>query len=315
MGLENTVSAGGAIDTLLRQVDEIAHTFVFHGYAALSKGLLPALTLAATVYIALIGWGSLQGQSPFSVGQAARHTLKIAIAVALATHWEVFSRSLYTVFTQGPNELSALLMQGTGSVSGTSGLQRSLDAGMNVGEGLWNLGGLSLKLAGVVVWLSTWCVTGMALLELTVAQFGLAVTLALAPFTSLFLLSDATKGLFEGWLKLAVGFALVPVLVTAVLLLVNTLLQHSAADIQSALDLEDATVHVIAPFILSGIVSIGLVLKAAQMAATLSHGIGLSAWGDARTTRQLMARYSGFHALKHAAAQRASTAYQKWRGR
>src|SRR5271155_5790272 len=103
------------LSSLLDKVDQITHDFTFNGYAALVSSLTPAIVLAITAYIALMGWLMLQSWSSLTISQLTKHVLKIAIVFTLATQWDVFSQFIYQVLTNGPNEISAVLMRVAGS--------------------------------------------------------------------------------------------------------------------------------------------------------------------------------------------------------
>lgn len=189
--------------------------------------------LAVVIYIALLGWSILNGWIAMSVSHLTKHVLKIAIACSLATQWSFFSLFVYNVLTNGPNELSAILCQSLGKVSMNSAsvndtLQTVFDQGMALGVTTWNSGGLnsvSYYLYAVLIWLGILAVAGVALLEFVVAKFGLALLLVLAPVTCLLILWEGTKGIFESWLRQLLSFALVPLFVTASLMLLLMLLQ------------------------------------------------------------------------------------------
>ena len=58
------------ISDILDKIDQATQLYAFNGYAALSQAIAPTLTLAITVYIACVGWSSLQGWTPGGCGCA-----------------------------------------------------------------------------------------------------------------------------------------------------------------------------------------------------------------------------------------------------
>jgi hypothetical protein len=143
------------LGNLLDKIDQITQAFTFNGYAALVSSLLPAIVLTITAYIALMGWLMLQSWSALTINQLTKHVLKIAIVFTFATKWDVFANFIYNVLSNGPNELSAVLMHVAGNSSDgvNAALEQAFNSGMNIGEYLWNLSGISTKLAALVIWL------------------------------------------------------------------------------------------------------------------------------------------------------------------
>lgn len=294
------------LGTLLDQVDQITQDFTFNGYAALVSHMTPAIVLAITVYIALMGWWMLQGWSALSISELTKHVLKIAIVFTLATQWDVFSRFIYEVLTNGPNEISAVLMRATGSSSEgvNAALEQAFNSGMQVGETLWNLSGWSSKLTALMIWLLNYGVVGVALFELVAAKLGLSITLVLAPLFFLFALWQATQGMFTSWLRFALGFALAPLFLSSVLLAIHQLMQLSAEQVQADLHSPSANLMSVTPLVLSAIVSIGVLFKAADIAANIAGGVSISGIAIAARAATAADRYSGFAALRRRLAQR-----------
>lgn len=209
------------ISDILDTIDQVTQNYAIHGYAALASSLTRPITMVIIAYIAFIGWSILQGWSKLAVGEAVKHVVKIALGFSLATKWDVFATYIYNVLTNGPNELSAILMQSAGSSfdSANSALQDAFNQGLNIGNQFWQLGGLhalSYYLVAIIVWLLNFLVSGVALLELVVSKCGLAVTLVLAPIFCTCLIWDATRNIFVSWLRYALGFSLVPLFLSAV---------------------------------------------------------------------------------------------------
>jgi type IV secretion system protein VirB6 len=301
------------LGNLLDKIDQITQAFTFNGYAALVSSLLPAIVLAITAYIALMGWLMLQSWSALTINQLSKHVLKIAIVFTFATQWDVFSKFIYQVLTNGPNEISAVLMRVAGNSSDgvNAALEQAFNSGMSIGEQLWNLSGISTKLAALVIWLLNYFVVGIALLELAAAKFGLSITLVLAPLFFLFVLWQATQGIFANWLRFAFGFALTPTFISAVLLVINQLMQLSADQVQAAIRSPSADLMSITPFVLSGIASIGLLFKAAHIAVGIAGGVSVSALGTAAVMAGAIDRYSGFASLRRKLAQQMSRSKSK----
>lgn len=296
------------ITNLLDQVDSITQSFTFTGYNNLVSHLQVEIHLAVVIYIAFLGWSVMNGWIDLSISILTKHVIKIAVALSLATHWDFFSLFIYNVMTHAPNELSSILTQSLNATSLLKGaslneaLQNVFDQGMQLGAATWSQGGISaisFYLYAGLIWLGTFLVTGIALLEFVVAKFGLALMLVLAPIFSLFLLWENTKGIFESWLRFSLGFALVPTFITASLMLLLVLLQSALQNMELAILKEDYTLVSIAPFLLGSIVGIGLLLKSTSIASNMSGGLAIHVMHIAQTAGRLTDKYSGFQSTRN----------------
>ncbi len=301
------------IADVLDKIDQSAQTFTFNGYAALAHNLATPIALAITAYIAFIGWATLQSWSPFTVGQVTKHALKISIAYTLATQWDVFSEFIYDVLTNGPNELSAILMQtvGNSSDSVNSALQTSFNDGISMGNQLWNQHSIITKGVALCVWCLDFLVTGVALAELAIAKQGLAIVLVLAPVFSLCLLWRSTKGIFDSWFRFALGFSLVPLFVSSVLLVVDQLMELGIGTVESALQTNTADIVSIATYILSCGVSFALLWKAASIAAGIANGIEISAAEATANTMRMVDQVPGLRGIGNLGTQGMKCAMQQ----
>lgn len=298
------------ITDILTKLDQITQQYTFNGYAALASSLSTSITLALVFYVAFLGWMFLQGWTKFSVGEVVKHVLKIVLAFTLATNWDFFALYIYNVFVNGPGELSSILMSSAGSTSSSvnSALQDSFNQGMTIGDSLWNLSWTG-KLTAIVVWVFDFGVSGFCLLGFAVAKVGLAVTLVLAPAFCLFMLWKGTKGIFEKWLMTALGFALTPLFLSAVLLIINALMAMGLDELSTATQSSTgAKIESISTFVLAGIVSLGLLKKAVAIANSIAGGISVSAMGVVNSAGSVALSLTGAK-MAGMAAQKALKAY------
>jgi type IV secretion system protein VirB6 len=286
------------ITDILDKLDAITQQYAFNGYAALAHTLQPSITMALVFYVAFLGWMTLQGWTKFTIGESVKHSLKIVIVFSLATNWDFFSLFIYNVFVHGPNEISEVLMSSTGKTSGSANaaLQDSFNQGIDIGNQLFNLSSYLNKFLALVVWAFDICVTGFCLIGFAVAKVGLSVTLVLAPVFSVLLLWNGTKGIFEKWLMTALGFALTPLILTSVLLVVDALMNYSLSEITNSIantSEESTTVTSVMTFILASIVSIALLKRAASIANAIAGGVTVSAMGVVGSAGNIAATASG----------------------
>jgi type IV secretion system protein VirB6 len=130
----------------------------------------------------------------------------------------------------------------------------------------------NLALASNLVWASAIILLLATLGLLVIARIVLAVLLALGPVFIVFGLFDGARGLFEGWLRTAVGFAVAPTLVvlggSGVLAVIGPMISAVADDPLAAV----AALRPVISLFLACVIYAGLLLTLAATAAALTRG-------------------------------------------
>jgi type IV secretion system protein VirB6 len=243
------------LSSVLAHLDCQAQNLGAGGYQALANPGGPAallLTGAMTIFIALIGYRLLLGETP-SLRDGVVATIKVGIVLALATSWPAFRTLAYDVTLRAPADMTASI----GAPSGLPGAQGGLVARLQLVD--YQLAELTVigtgrpinatpqvgptqpltpaqqaqelrrvqDLGTRVRWdpLRDFSLLGNArALFLSGAIGGFAsvrlvagLLLALGPLFVIFLLFDGTRGLFEGWVRGLAGAAL-GALATAIVL-------------------------------------------------------------------------------------------------
>ena len=215
---------GGVIDF----VDCQAQAIGSGGYQALAapgSTLSVALTGLLTLFVALFGYRMLFGYTP-GVRDGVLALVKVGIVLALALSWPAYRTLIYDVAFKGPAELAAEIGRpaalpgaGGGLVPRLDNADRFLVALAVLGPGTPvaapqgapqpqvapppTAGFDALALGGARMLFLSASIAALAAVRLIAG-----VLLALGPFFFAFLLFDATRGLFEGWLRVLGGAAL-----------------------------------------------------------------------------------------------------------
>lgn len=217
-------TSDGLVHGLVDTVDCHIRTLVHDSYRELvgpGTTFAAAFTALLTIYIALIGYQLLLGRGGLRLTALPVTALKIGLIMAFVTSWAAYQTVIFSFLFDGPREiLGALLgpMGGSGfggdvydgveaaytTLSGAAaayGAQASPAA--NILQGGPMLGAGLLWLSAIGVLLTT---VGVIL----AAKIVLGFLLAIGPiFVALFLF-DATRGLFDGWLRATLAFAVTP---------------------------------------------------------------------------------------------------------
>ena len=246
---------GEFLRRLLTIVDCQAQSIGQGGYQALAApGSAVSLALAGllTIFVAFFGYRMLFGEVP-SPRDAVLAAAKVGVVLALATSWPAFRTLVYDVALRGPAELAGSIGRPSGLPGADGGLAARLQGVDNMQAELVLIGTGRPPYADQIVgptrplsaqqqqqemarleqlqqrprWdpaqdaktlgtARTLYLTG-AIAAYSSVRLIAGLLLALAPLFALFLLFDATRGLFEGWVRGLAGAAL-GALATAILL-------------------------------------------------------------------------------------------------
>lgn len=218
----------GLVQSLLGSVDCNVLNMVETGYAGLAQpgsAVSAALTILLTLYIGILGFRLMIGHAPLRVGDLTLTLLKIGVVLVLATSWPTYQQLVFDTLFRGPEQLAGGMMQAlqpAGSIfrrNPFDGLQIAYDELQRsaqffsqrvVGQASPLQGGNAFGALALNVSSFTMLMTTLG--AVLSAKIVLGLLLALGPVFVAFLLFDATRGLFEGWLRASLGFALVPLI-------------------------------------------------------------------------------------------------------
>jgi type IV secretion system protein VirB6 len=219
--LDNGGVAGAlrAVDCLTAQTTEKAFSTLLGPDGALGQ----ALTLLLTLYVALMAVRLLTGRMNIGLSNLTPRMLGLGLVLTFATSWAAYHQVVWNLLVGAPDHLASLLAGTRGSAATlfadkldqlfqlvleaarqavpAGGEKPTMLAGMRPADLLW--------LAGLLFLFGT---VGV----LVAAKVALAALLALGPVFIVLALFRATSGLFEGWLRASVLFAIVPLLTVLV---------------------------------------------------------------------------------------------------
>ncbi len=207
-----------------------------------------ALTIGLTIYVAIFGYRLLLGLTALTLGELVPHFVKIGVVVALATSWPSYQTLVFNTLFHGPEQLANVIVQqaaGPGTTSGDvlGALQAVFTRLTEAAGEAWSqtppapvhvaaavpvtpdaavpvtpapaaattlppLG--APQFVAALLWVSALVLMVASVGVLLVVRIILALLLLLGPVFIAFALFRATRGLAEGWLKVAIKFALVP---------------------------------------------------------------------------------------------------------
>lgn len=237
----------GMVRSLLGSVDCNVQAMSQLGYGAVAGpgSQLPAiLTTLLTLYVAVFGLRLLLGMAPLRVGDLTVMVLKLGVVLALATSWPLYQQLVFNTLFRGPEQLAAQMMaaiQPPGSLLGRNpydGLQVAYDQFQAASAFFVRISPAAsspftggVPFAAMSMTMASYLMLFFSLGMVLVSKIVLGLLLALGPAFVAFLLFDATRGLFEGWLRAALAFALVPLLATVMLVAQLALIEPQLVDL------------------------------------------------------------------------------------
>lgn len=217
-------TGSGFLVATLSNLDCQAQTIGEAGYQALASPGSPlslAITALLAIFVAVIGLRFLAGK-PLAVDEWLSAALKVGFVLALTASWPAYRTAVYDVVLKGPAEIAGSIGRASalpGSEGGLgarlSGVDTGIMALVEAGSGRLDIssrrpeGTTAPPLADETAlgWGKTLFVSSI------IGSFGLlrlagGLFLALAPLFAGFLLFEATRFLFLGWLRALIAVAL-----------------------------------------------------------------------------------------------------------
>lgn len=243
----------GPAETMVGTVDCFMQSTVQSAYANLvgpGSNFGYALTIALTLYVAIVGFRLILGRSSLSMGDMVPRMLLIGALLAITSSWATYQTLVYDVLTGGPEDVAAMVIPSSSQQAGLTARVDTLSTRMveladawtefDARVGLQDASPLPAAMPtapatpaaaapsatlGVPAFMGPRDSLGpnMLLLSalllvlgsagvLVLAKIILGLLLALGPAFAAFALFGATRGLALGWARAAFMMALVPLL-------------------------------------------------------------------------------------------------------
>jgi type IV secretion system protein VirB6 len=199
--------------------------------AATAAAIEPVATTVAIIYVMVWGYLQLRGQVDEPIMGAAVRLLTLVAVFGIGLRLWLYHGLIVDTFFTAPAQLAARLI---GASDPVTIIDTIWDRGGTVAGSLWDKGSLlsgdgGFYIAGIAVYLlvGVLCVYTMFLIALS--RIALALLLALGPVFIVLTLFDATRHLFESWLRELTNYALVTVLTVLLAAMMLDLVEAYAA--------------------------------------------------------------------------------------
>lgn len=266
---------------MMGAADGVTQAFLSQTYPALAAAVATPVTLVAIMYWALYGYQLFDGATGFRWKDCLARLVMTGCVFGTLS-WGGLAQRIYQIFASTMESAAATLIAGQPTATMLDALWNNVG---QVSTVLQNAGWqeLSLILHGYGLFLLNCALFMLALVYMTIAKFGLAITMVLLPlFVGLFFFSQ-TRQWAMNWLSMMVNFTLVYILVNAIVRFGFFAFGNAIDDVAQAagaLDAASITVKQIAyMYVVEGVLII-FMLQVKGWASALAGGAtvqGLSA--------------------------------------
>lgn len=259
-------------ELLSTQIESVVDDFVSGAVGNVITTAVPLVTIALTLSLMLQGLMMMVSPSGEPLSELLKRFFGIAMISTFATAGGFYQATLASMIMGLPEEMSTALLAGTGvSASNiTELIDTSLATGLDIildlsNEGSWRKWAPYMLAALYAVILIVVC--GLALAYIIVAKVLLAITVAFGPAFIFLLLFKSTRDLFGKWVGSVINYAVLMVLLAAVLSFLMSFFEVVLTDVR-----DDKVPY------WNGILASGI-LGAAAVVATLKLPGLASSWG------------------------------------
>lgn len=237
------INTGGMAASLLKTLDCEIKSYVEGTYDVLfgHVGWLgPVLTSVLTIYIAFFALALITGRAQLNLSGLVSRLAVIALVLTFATRWGAYQAVLVDVLFEGAGEIANVMASAKKNGAVQASVPQRLDSVLEnmvaLAGGGGVIGGISKSTRPRTVreataaikqappqlissvsatqanlfWFSATVLALGSVGLLVISKVLLGVLLAVGPLFIVFGLFSTTRGLFEGWLKTAMLYALVP---------------------------------------------------------------------------------------------------------
>ena len=274
----------GAVQSIIDQTDAATQTYVQNVWTTFDTAAQPLILAVATIALVMVGYlmltGRVRANSPEFLSRLIRWTV---IFVLLLNMPGVYGLA-YPLVTAVPATIAQFLLTQAPTAPDEDQvigmIESVMEAGIEGAGRVWqdaSYFSLTPYIISSLLLLTALLLAIVATVLLILSKLAVGILLAVAPFFLGLRLLDVGKGLFEGWLRQLLTFALVPIFVYSLIALNFTILEESHEQLTRATQPGAiVTLSVVVPFVLVGIANLVLLTQVLGWAGGVGGGIALA---------------------------------------
>jgi type IV secretion system protein VirB6 len=267
---------------LLNAADAAVRQFVFGAWAAFNTSAQPWLRGLMVIFVCWIGYRLWMGQVRMSIEDLAPKLFKMVAIFVIVTHPLILDRLVYRVATDVPGEIATTMVTALGD--STADIKESLDGvfknAHRATSRVWEASGFldfTPIAVGVLIWVGTLVALVPVALALILSKLALGVLLGLAPFALVLYMFESTKGIWEGYLRQVLNFAIIPTLIYSLLGLVLSMMKDLSRPLADTKELPG--LETVGPYLFMMLLCAALATQVLSWSSGISGGLALAASG------------------------------------
>lgn len=274
----------------LNTVDAVITGYANIAYTNLVQANAGVITLLFTFYIMLLGYRFINHDQNMTMSYVKRHLIIMLIVYGLLMRWHLYDLFVYNIFTNEPTYISQILVGASQKIHPDETIAQVLDgiyeSVINASLGFFSEvnfsgAGIAFLFYGLLVFIIGSLLCIFALLLFIYAKMMMAVSLALGPIFISFLLWESTKGMFAAWLRKLITLALIPIITSAILALMLSVISVTLPGINQPIN--NMQFYGIAPFLGLSVATTLILSQVLHIASALGGGITLKSLSQGAT--------------------------------
>ncbi|WP_430504825.1 type IV secretion system protein [Ralstonia pseudosolanacearum] len=200
---------------LVGAADGVTEAFLSQTYPAIASAVSTPIYLAAVLYWALFGYKVYAGYAGMQWKDLLAKCV-MTVAVFGTLNWGGFAQTIYHAFTSAMESAAGTIMAGKPTAQMLDSLFSNVQ---KVSDTLRSADfyQIAMILDGLVLFILNCILFVLALVYMTIAKFGLAITMVLLPLFIGFAMFPETRQWFMNWLSKMMTFTFIYILVIAII--------------------------------------------------------------------------------------------------
>jgi type IV secretion system protein VirB6 len=268
------------IADILNTVDTAAMAVGQTAFQEVATAVVPVFRASAVLAIVLVGINLVVQAMPMTLRNGFSIIVRLSVAFGFLSTWTNFY-PVYDVLTNAPSEIGAVILSSFNPDAGDlySGLDRLYVQSLDVANNVSRSGGyISGALAGLLVFFVAALMATISVIVIGAAKIMIGVLIILGPVMIAATVFKQTAPLFDAYVKLTLGFAMVPML-TAAMAGVTMAIAVDVRPDQNASTIADIISFVVVMMLGTGLM--GMVPTIAQSLAQTAVGLsGIASSAD-----------------------------------
>ena len=273
----------GALGSVVQASETATATYARDVWTRFDTAAETPVLAVATLALMVIGYLLLTGQLSLQAGQFFPRLFRWVFLVALLLNMPLIFDRAFNLVTAAPNAVAEFLL-GAGPINNEAAvidlIERVMNAGIDAASKIWEDSGyldITSHVISSMLMLSGLILAVLAAVLLMVSKLGVGILLAVGPFFLTLRLFDFGKGLFEGWLRQLLTFAIIPIFVYSLIALNFTILNTAQAQLTLAVaSTAGLTFTAAIPYLLVAMVNMVLLTQVMGWAGGVGGGIALA---------------------------------------